>query len=242
MQTVDFDPTLSLVYSTAADGNMDERFSGRSVVMVNRRKILNQIGLNPRLIIEGKQVHSDRILILNDENTKMWYGNNIPGVDGFVTDQPDLGLVLKVADCVPVVMLDPNRPAFGVFHVGWQGAEKNIHLQGLQAFTDYYNTRPNEIKVWIGPSAKKCCYRSDTDPKQNDNDAWKPFITKEKNGWAIDIPGYIKQTLRDAGVKVKNMTEDKACTVESPDLFSHTVSKNDPEIPEARFVVIAKLR
>lgn len=242
MQTVDFDPALTLIYSTAADGNMDERFSGRSVVMANRRKILNQIGLNPRLVIEGKQVHSDRILSLNSENTKMWYGSNIPGVDGFVTDQPELGLLLKVADCVPLVMVDPKRPAFGVFHVGWQGAEKNIHLKGLQAMVDGYDSNPGDIKVWVGPSAKKCCYRSETDPRQGTNEAWKPFIAKEKNGWSIDIPGYIKQSLRDAGVKVKHMSEDKACTVESPDLYSHTVSKHSSDVPEARFIVIAKLR
>jgi polyphenol oxidase len=241
MKKIDLHEKLIIAYTEVADGNMDERFADRSVVMQNRRKFLNQFDLNPKLVIEGKQIGSDRVLILNEENTKMWFGVNIPGVDGFVTDQTDVGLLVKVADCVPVVMYDTVKHVIGLFHVGWTGAVKNIHQKGLQALMSNYGSDPADVMVWFGPSAHKCCFTSQEKPTQIDDPAWSGFITNEKGGWQVDLIGYIADTLNKLGIKKKNLTIDPQCTVESPEFFSHTRSKKD-ESPEGRFLVLAKLR
>ncbi len=241
MQTVELHEKITLAYTQVADGNMDERFADRSVVMQNRRKFLNQFGLNPKLVIEGKQIGSDRILVLNEENTKMWFGVNIPGVDGFITNQNDVGLLVKVADCVPVVMYDPNKHVFGLFHIGWTGAVKNIHTKGLQGLMTSYGSDPNDIIVWLGPSAHKCCFTSQEKPEQSDDPAWNDYISDENGSWKVDLTGYIVNTLVQSGVKKKNITIDPQCTVETQEFFSHTRSKKD-ESPEGRFLVLAKLR
>ena len=73
MPTVEIHEKLLIAFTTVKEGNMDERFSDRSVVVANRRKFLSQHGLNPRMVIEGKQIHGNRILMLDEENTKMWF-------------------------------------------------------------------------------------------------------------------------------------------------------------------------
>jgi YfiH family protein len=241
MQTVNLHDKLIIAYTETADGNMDERYSERSVTMANRRKFLNQFNLNPRLVIEGKQVHSDRILALNEENTKMWFGNNIPGVDGFITDQHDVGLLLKLADCVPVVIYDPVHGAQGIVHAGWKGTVKNIHLKALTMMAQKYQTKPSDCFVWLGPSAKACHFLSEQSPSQIEDPAWKPYIKKKKNVWLVDLTGYLSDTFHGVGVYKKNMLIDKHCTVETPSLFSHLRSTQTEE-PEARFLVLAKLR
>jgi hypothetical protein len=241
MQNIDLHEKLILAHTTLSEGNMDDRFSDRSVIMANRRKFLNQFNLNPKLTIEGKQVHDKRILVLNSENTKMWYGVNIPGVDGFVTDQKDVGILLKVADCVPVIVYDPTHHVFGAFHVGWQGAVKNIHTLGLTSLTAAYQTDPNDVLVWLGPSAHKCHYVSAEKPEQIDEEVWKSYISPIDTGWQVDLIGYLTESLIKAGVGKKNITIDPRCTVETPELFSHTRSKNGTEA-EGRILVLAQLR
>lgn len=241
MQKIDLHDRLTIAYSTLGEGNMDERLSERSVIMANRRKFLNHFNLNPRLVLEGKQIHGDRILALNEENTKMWYGVNIPGVDGFITDQNSVGILLKVADCVPVVVYDPIHHAVGIFHAGWKGTVKNIHLKGLTMLGEYYGTKPEDVLVWLGPSAHQCCFTSDKKPVQIEDDNWKQNIVAKKGEWQVDLIGYITDTYIKAGLKKKQIVIDKQCTVESPDLFSHLRSKRTGE-SEGRFLVLAKLR
>lgn len=241
MQTIEVHPKLIIAHTESADGNMDERFSDRSVVMSNRRKFFNQFNLNPRLVIEAKQIHSDRILLLNEENTKMWVGMNIPGVDGFVTDQTDAGILLKLADCVPVVLYDPGRHAMGVFHVGWQGAVKQIHLKGLGILQANYQTNPSDVIAWIGPSAQKCCFTSEKTPDQIEDPSWKSYIESRDGTYYVDIPGFIISTLKLAGLKSKNIKIDHRCTVEEESLYSHIRSKKTGAA-ENRFLVLAKLR
>ncbi len=241
MNTVELHKNIIIAYTTIADGNMDERFSDRSVIMANRRKFLNQFNLNPKTVIEGKQIHSDRILALDPENTKMWFGVNIPGVDGFVTNQTDVGLLLKVADCVPVVMYDEANHALGIFHAGWQGIVKNIHTSGLAKMTERYGTDPTKVLVWLGPSAHECCFVSTEKPNQIDDPAWSKYIAEKDGAWKIDMVHYLVDSLQSVGVKEKAITVDPQCTVESPDLFSHQRSKNTGEA-EGRFLVLAKLR
>lgn len=241
MQTIEIHPKLVIAYTEAGDGNMDERFSDRSVVMSNRRKFFNQFELNPRLVIEGKQIHSDRILLLNAENTKMWVGTNIPGVDGFVTDQAEAGILLKLADCVPVVVYDPIHHVMGVFHVGWQGAVKQIHLKGLGIMQSAYQTNPADLVVWLGPNAQKCCFVSEKQPDQISDPAWAAYISSSAKGYSVDLTGFISAGLKLSGVKPGQITTDPRCTVEDPGLFSHTRSKNSEE-SESRFLVLAKLR
>jgi len=241
MKTISLHPKLALAHSEVEDGNMDERFSDRSVIITNRRKFLSHFDLNPKTIIEGKQVHGIRILPLNTENSKMWFGINIPGVDGFITDQTDFGLVIKVADCVPLVLYDPTHHAVGLFHVGWKGAVASIHLKGLEELTKFYQTNPGDIIAWFGPHARKCCFTSSEKPKQIDDEAWSGFITESDRHWSVDLLGYLQKTLNEAGVKKKNMKDDSTCTVETPTLYSYDRSKKTGE-PEARWMVLAKLQ
>jgi polyphenol oxidase len=241
MQTIDFHPKVIIAYTESSDGNMDERFSDRSVVMSNRRKFYNQFDLNPRLVIEGKQIHSDRILLLNEENTKMWVGMNIPGVDGFVTDQAEAGLLLKVADCVPVVIYDPTHHVMGLVHAGWKGAVKQIHLKGLGIMQNAYETNPADVLVWLGPCTQKCCFTSKDKPEQIDDPSWSSHVEVKDGSYHVDLPGFISSTFKLSGVKAKNIKADNRCTVEDEALYSHSRSQKN-ESAENRFLVLAKLR
>lgn len=241
MEQVQLHDRLKLVYTQTQDGNIDIRFGTKKEVRENRDRLFESFGIKPNFVIEAQQVHSDLILTLIKENSKMWRGKNITGIDGFITDQTHIALMLRVADCVPLVLYDPQHHTLGMFHVGWRGAAKNIHLTGLDNMIQEYDTDPNQVLAWIGPSAQKCHYRSKDQPDQLDDEKWQDFIEKDGSKWAVDVPGYIEETLNNEGVYKKNMSISSICTIENENLFSHQRAQDSKE-PEGRFAVIAQLK
>ena len=116
MQNISFHDNVLLAVTDKSDGNIDLRFSSKNEVRANRKKILKTLDIQATNLIEGQQIHGTRILPLNEENSKMWKGMNVTGVDGFVTDQDSIALMLRVADCAALVYYDPTHTAIGVFH------------------------------------------------------------------------------------------------------------------------------
>ena len=242
MQMVDFHPKVFLAYSEVADGNIDARFSPPPTVKANRKTLFKALGLNPYQIIEGQQVHENRVLPLDAENIKMWHGQNVTGVDGFITNQTDIYLMLRLADCLPLVLIDPVKNAIGVVHVGWRGAVGHIHLKALELLTKKYGTDPHDVLAWFGPSALECHYVSPESPSQlEDNPGWKPFVKNSDKGYKVDIVGYVSSTFKDAGLLKKNQHFSNMCTIETPTLFSHQRSQSD-KTEEGRFALIASLK
>lgn len=240
MKTVTLHPKLKLIYSEKTEGNLDKRFSTPDVFRQNRKAFFKTLKLQSYQVIEAAQVHADRILKLDQENTKMWRGHNVTGVDGFITNQTDSYLMIRVADCVPLVLYDPDHHAVGLVHAGWRGTVKGIHLKAVAMLTKWYGSDPAHLLVWIGPSARQCCFISVESPDQTTDPSWKPYTKKSAKGWSVDITGFITDTLKGKGVLKKHMILDPQCTIETTNLFSHTRSKTNDEL-EGRFAVMVHL-
>ncbi len=78
--------------------------------------------------------------------------------DGIITNRPGLSLGIRVADCVPVYVVDPRNRAIGLFHAGRVGTVGEIARCGISAMQSNYETRPVDCHAYIGPSAGPCCY------------------------------------------------------------------------------------
>jgi YfiH family protein len=240
MKHIDFHPGLRIVVSEKEDGNLDNRFGSKEEVKENRKQMLRTLKISPFDLIEGQQIHFKRLLTLDEDNAKMWRGNNITGIDGFLTDQKDITLMIRVADCVPVVLYDPVKKAVALLHVGWKGATLGIQNEAIEKMERDYKSNPKDLLAWIGPAAQACCYRSDKEPEQIKDKNFKPFIKKKAPSWSVDIPGFLVESMKSSGVLKKNMTVDSTCTVESDNFFSHQKSSSTSE-KEGRFGVLVKL-
>jgi polyphenol oxidase len=72
--------------------------------------------------------------------------------DGMVTDQVDLPLVMRYADCTPLVVYDARRGVIGVGHAGWRGTVNGMAASVVQAMVDCFGCRPADLQAGIGPS------------------------------------------------------------------------------------------
>jgi len=241
MNQIELHPKILLVHTDKSDGNIDIRFGSPKEVKQNRQKLFDALKLDSKQNIEGEQIHEDLILALDADNSKMWQGQKVTGVDGFTTNQSAISLMVRVADCAVVVLYDPENNAIGIFHAGWRGTVKNIHIKGLKMMARKYGTDPGQVLGWIGPSIKSCCYKSKEKPEQSDDPIWKPFITKKGGEWMIDLPGFIVESLRGEGVYKKNLKVAAQCTYHDESFFSFQQSK-DTGSPDGRNAVIVKIK
>jgi len=72
--------------------------------------------------------------------------------DGIITDRRGLPLVMRFADCVPLLYYDPVRQAIGLAHAGWRGTAVGVASAVIRAMQASYGSQPKDVQVVIGPS------------------------------------------------------------------------------------------
>ena len=81
-----------------------------------------------------------------------------PGYDTLITDEPGVPLLLRYADCTPVLIYDPAHHALALIHSGWRGTVQGAGRVAVEALAAEYGSRPAEMIAAIGPSIGPCCY------------------------------------------------------------------------------------
>lgn len=85
-------------------------------------------------------------------------GKVLPGVDALHTAEAEIPILLRFADCVPILLYDPPHHAFAVVHSGWRGTVGGIVERAIRAMVADYGSRPDQIVACIGPCIGPCCY------------------------------------------------------------------------------------
>jgi YfiH family protein len=124
------------------------------------------LGINPESVIWQEQIHSDSIYCVSESDR----GKSIKGVDGLIAKHisfPNKSMYLTVhtADCVPILVVDPNAQIIGVAHAGWKGTIRHVGKKLVEKMIEI-GANKHDIRVCIGPRIGACCY--DIDPERED--------------------------------------------------------------------------
>ncbi|MCD6130981.1 MAG: peptidoglycan editing factor PgeF [Candidatus Hydrothermae bacterium] len=165
-----------------------------------------ELGVNP--IVHLNQVHSNRIIhVIHPDYVEEKNG------DGLVTSNTGFYLAVKVADCYPLIILDHDTPACGIFHVGWRGLKDGIVEKAVRYFEKHFYADPKRLKAIFGPGIKGEYYEV--------GEEFREYFTDsliEKNGKLyLDIYGKAKTILLQKGIT--NITEPPYDTYSNEDLF-----------------------
>jgi YfiH family protein len=114
----------------------------------NRAALAMQLGFDRTVRL--RQVHGDAVVRADDVGTP-W-----PEADALWTSTPGLLLGVAAADCVPVLIADPDGP-IGAAHAGWQGTSRRIVVRLVEALVRN-GADPARLVAAIGPSIGPCCY------------------------------------------------------------------------------------
>ncbi len=119
-------------------------------VAENRRRMVAALAISPQQVSTVWQVHGIETVVVNGplKNGRGWLAK----ADGMVTNQVGLALTMRFADCVPIMLYDPEHHAIGIAHAGWRGTVDATVLSTLYTMQTTYNSRPIALQAGIGPS------------------------------------------------------------------------------------------
>ena len=118
-------------------------------VTENKQRAFRSLGLNYGMVYDVWQVHSTTVVVAS--------GPRLPGIphekaDIILTDHSDVVLLMRFADCVPMLFYDQYRRVIGIAHAGWQGTLKGVAKEAVQALREKFKSNPEDLIVVIGPS------------------------------------------------------------------------------------------
>ncbi|MEO8585892.1 MAG: peptidoglycan editing factor PgeF [Acidobacteriota bacterium] len=189
------------------------------------RALAEALGTPNAEVVRLKQVHGARVLTFEEpprERRTTLLGDG----DALLTCQPNVLLAVASADCVPVVLLDPESGWIAAVHAGWRGtaarvldaaldalAERGVHIAGLSAA---FGPSISRERYEVGPevvTALHAAYRDVAVPAASVRvgDADRAFV---------DVAAFNAAALRKRGIRAERMAISGLCTYETPDLPS----------------------
>jgi YfiH family protein len=118
-------------------------------VRQNIEKALTVLNLRADRMSQVYQVHSTDIVIAGEP---LKPGESPLKADGMITQKPGLALLMRFADCVPILLFDPVQSVIGIVHAGWLGTVKKIVHKAVEMMIENYETDPGDLRAGIGPS------------------------------------------------------------------------------------------
>jgi hypothetical protein len=120
------------------------------VIQENRLALCRHAGLNEARLTLPRQTHTNCYRV-NDQP----YEHD---ADAVILTEPGIPAMVQVADCVPVILYDPQQHIGAVVHAGWRGTAQAITQVVAQRLIDEYGASPEHLIAVIGPSIGGCCY------------------------------------------------------------------------------------
>lgn len=149
------------------------------------------------------------------------HGNAVPG-DGLVSKARAVAVL--TADCVPVLLADPQAHVCAAVHAGWKGTLGGIVKNAIAAMVKE-NARTERIYAVIGPHIGSCCY---TVVKERAERFISTFGTdgsmafENKGQWFLDLARCNYHQLIETGVAADHIDAPPTCTYcQTSDFFSY---------------------
>ncbi|MBB5805150.1 YfiH family protein [Saccharothrix ecbatanensis] len=185
-----------------------------AAVAANRKRLAEGIGLEPERLVWMEQVHGRTVAVVDGP-----VDGPLEATDAVVTAQERLALVVLTADCVPVLLGDPESGVIGAVHAGRVGARVGVVPATLDRMVEL-GARKDRIEVLLGPSVCGQCYEVPAAMRADVEKHLPGSASKTRSGKpALDLRAGLWQQLADAGVGRLGL--DPRCTFEEKSLFSH---------------------
>lgn len=174
-------------------------------VVDNRRLLARSVGLAPEAVAMGHQVHGIEIQRWDAPPPSPFTDAAAPRaeVDGHVTTLPGLGLLVQVADCLPVALASADQVA--MVHCGWRGLASGIVAAAVAGFDE----PPTAV---VGPGIGRCCFEVGPEVLAAFAD-----VDGAADGRMLDLRMVAEARLRAAGVE--RVEHVDLCTCCREDLF-----------------------
>jgi purine-nucleoside/S-methyl-5'-thioadenosine phosphorylase / adenosine deaminase len=189
-------------------------------VEANHGLICEALRIERSDIVSPHQVHSATVRVVDREHR----GRVCPETDALITACPNVLLMLRFADCVPVLLYDPCLHVVGLAHAGWRGTADGIASATVQAMAEAFGSCPSDIVAGVGPAIGPCCYEVGDDVAEAFHDTPQVLRPAGDGHWHLDLWATNREQLTRSGVREVHMAN--TCTAcHTDEWFSHRAER-----------------
>jgi YfiH family protein len=197
----------------------------------NRSLLTRAFGINQEALVAPRQVHGCDILVINEPNEDYSHFLSVEG-DAVITNQPNVMIGVCVADCVPIVLCDPEKKVVAVVHAGWKGTAAGLVAKTVAGMKSEFGCNPANVQAAIGPCIQKCCYEVDEPVRKaflHGGIEWDVCAElKSPGSWQLDLTIANRELLVLAGVSADSIqVSDQCVCCHSEQFFSYRRDKDD---------------
>lgn len=165
------------------------------------------------------QVHSDQVFVLKETSQTHEQVAKIKA-DAIITHLKETPIGIFTADCIPILICDPQLHVAAAIHAGRKGTCQSIVNKTIMAMVSEYGCRPESLVAGLGLGIGGCCYEIDENclsSFENKIPFDPPFVRSMGNGkFLLDLYEVNIQQAVNAGVFPENIFRSEECTFCSP--------------------------
>ncbi|MBI3541006.1 MAG: peptidoglycan editing factor PgeF, partial [Deltaproteobacteria bacterium] len=165
----------------------------------------------PTELVSAKQVHGTEVLFVKTREPMDYVGFDI-----IMTDQKGIPIGVRTADCVPLLMVEPEKKIIAAVHAGWKGSAAGVAKKAIQEICDRGGKAKN-IVVSVGPCVSGRCYEVGNEVavliRKNEPELWSSVLKeKPESKWLLDLREFNRLQLIQAGVLPERIDQVDLCT------------------------------
>ena len=201
-----------------AELNMGYTVNDNPDLVDKNHKLLSEAtGIHYTKFVFPKQTNGTNVAIVNSAD------DIFPDTDSLITNKKDIHIGIKTADCVPILLFDPEKKVIAAIHSGWNGTVKKISKKTIELMIEEFQVDPENLIAGIGPSIGPAVYEIGPDVidlVKNSFPTNRVLNYLDNSDKALfDLWEANKIVLIDCGVLAKNIEIAEMCTYSNPELF-----------------------
>jgi purine-nucleoside/S-methyl-5'-thioadenosine phosphorylase / adenosine deaminase len=178
--------------------------------------VARSLDVTPDRLLLLRQVHGTHVTVARRGRRA---GSDRPEADIILTDDPDVAIGVLVADCAPILLLDPEVGVAGAVHAGWRGTAAGAAHAAVRAMREHFGCAPERVIAAIGPCLGACCGEVGPEVVEAfrrggaDRERLKTWFARGAGDrWLLDLARANVDQLRAAGVPAASIFDAGLCT------------------------------
>ena len=217
-QVLDFVTTKQNPYGKGENFNIG--FSGGEIseIQANRLELAKALELKPENFVFQNQIHSSNVFVVTKKQSGSGFYQKetaIQDTDILLTNEKNICLITRSADCAPVLLYSPDSNSIAAIHSGRKGTLLEVSSIAVKEMQKQFGADPTKIIACIGPSIGFDCYEVDFDCANEffGTSFYRLEMIKKVDGkFYLDLKAMIFNSLVLSGVDPKNIEISEICT------------------------------
>lgn len=200
--------------------NKAARFTGdhNFAFAENRRKLASILDIQKEQLVFPRQTHTNCVAEIFEAPK-----SELQETDALVTNKKGICLCVQTADCVPVLLFDPEKNVIAAVHAGWRGTVSKIVEEAIRKMENNFGTSAENIIAAVGPSISPEVYEVGEEvikaAKNIIPNPDKTIIGKNDGKFHFNLWEANRQIMLKLGMKPENIEISSECSFKNSDKY-----------------------